>query len=127
FSEVSRRGARWLDPLNAAIAVCLMIIAVLQSQHPEPVEAAQWKSFAGASCTLFQVAWWERVMIFWLDDAAVALKDDRGNFKGGEGVWLREVAQVEFRSIVDLWGRRHAVRATLPLLAALILLAPRVL
>ncbi|KAK3629226.1 hypothetical protein LTR56_005102 [Elasticomyces elasticus] len=127
FAEVSKRGAKYLDPLNAGIAITLALIAILQTQHPFPVEGTGWKVPAAASFTLFQVAWWERVMIFCFDDAAVALKEDRANSKGGEGLWLREAANVEFARIMDCWERSHAVRATLPLIAAVILLAPRVL
>ncbi|KAK5732603.1 hypothetical protein LTR17_010418 [Elasticomyces elasticus] len=127
FAEVSKRGAKYLDPLNAGIAINLALVAILQTQHPSPIEVTEWKVSAAASFTLFQVAWWERVMIFCFDDAAAALKEDRANSKGGEGLWLREVANVEFSRIMDCWERRHAARATLPLLAALVLLAPRVL
>ncbi|KAK5680883.1 hypothetical protein LTS10_006641 [Elasticomyces elasticus] len=127
FAEVSKRGAKYLDPLNAGIAITLALVAILQTQHTSPIEGTGWKVPAAASFTLFQVAWWERVMVFWFDDAAATLKLDRASSKGGEGLWLREVANVEFARIMDCWERRHAVRATLPLVAAVILLAPRVL
>ena len=65
-------------------------------------------------------------MIFSLDDAAVAMKENQKNFEGIEGTWLQQSDQVEFRRIIDRWSLRHALRATLPLVAALILLSPMV-
>ena len=126
LEDTSRRGGIWLEPLNASVAALLAVMSFLVFQHPDSNEAAQWKIYAAASATLVQVAWWERVLIFPLDDAIAAMKDDPANFKDPACTWLETRAQVELGRLMDTWARRHAVRATLPLLAAMIALSAKI-
>jgi hypothetical protein len=81
-----------------------------------------------------QVAWWERVTIFPIEGNVERMKEDKTkeNFssKGSletEKNWLLEERGkgVVWREM-DRWMRRHAVRATLPFLAALIAVWPKV-
>lgn len=65
-------------------------------------------------------------MIFWLDDAAAALKEERRSLEEEDGEMMSGSMREELHRILDQWARRHAVRATLPLAAALMLLMPRV-
>lgn len=127
FEETSRRGGIWLEPLNAGLAVSLAVTALILAQHPDPTEAATWKFYAAASVTIVQVAWWERVTIFPLDASVAAMKDDKANFKGPEHNWLEDRSRLHFCHEIDRWTRRHFVRATLPLLGALIAVAPKIL
>jgi hypothetical protein len=126
FEETSHRGGVWLEPLNAGLAAALGTTGLILSQHPDPAEAALWKWNAAACITLVQVAWWERVTIFPIDDRVAAMKRDRQHFKDTDHKWLEDRSRMTLRRYMDSWTKRHAVRATLPLLAALIALAPKI-
>ncbi|KAK4496170.1 hypothetical protein PRZ48_012150 [Zasmidium cellare] len=123
--ETVRRGGVWLEPLNAAIAASFAILAGLSTQHASPEEAALWKYYAAASFVLVQVAWWERVFVFSLDDAIAAMKDDKTNFKG-ERPHFHSGSQPEFHRLLSRWMVMHAARPTLPFIAAVIALWPRI-
>ena len=127
MQEMARRGGIWLEPLNAFIAALLAVTALVTSQHHNPEEAKAWRYYAAASFTLLQVAWWERVTVFPLDDEIVAMKDERQCFKGADQNWLVEKSQLRLWRMMDRWTLRHGVRATLPVLAALIAASPKVL
>lgn len=127
MEEMARRGGIWLEPGNACIAALLAVVAVITSQHNDATEAAAWRYYAASSLTLLQVAWWERVTIFSLDDQIVALKDRKRDFKGPESTQMEEERGVKLSQIMDRWTLRHAVRATLPVVAAFVAVTPKVL
>lgn len=114
-----------MEPLNAAIAASFALLAVLTTQHPNAEEAALWRYYAAAAFVLVQVAWWERVFVFPIDDAIAAMKDDNSNFKR-EQPHFHDGSQREFHRLMRRWSYMHAVRATLPLVAAVVALWPRV-
>ncbi|EMD62928.1 hypothetical protein GGP41_004975 [Bipolaris sorokiniana] len=118
--ETSRRGGAWLEPLNASFAFLFGITAALLSQHSDTSVASQWKPFAASFATLLQVAWWERVMIFPLEESIANLGKGKEKSGGAEGAWMdHETSKVLHKSL-DEWSRWHAVRATLPLIGSLI-------
>ena len=125
LEETSRRGGIWLEPLNAGIVALLAATALVLSQHDDPTEAATWKNYAAASGILVQVAWWERVTIFPLDNSITVMKDNKEHFKSSERNWLNGKSQLELMRLMDSWTKRHAVRATLPFLAAMTALSPK--
>lgn len=127
MEEMARRGGIWLEPGNACIAALLAVVAVFTSQHSDPMEAATWRYYAAASFTLLQVAWWERVTIFGLDDEIVALKGERRDCKGSESIQMDRERQAKLWRIMDRWTVRHAVRAGLPVVAAFLAVTPKVL
>lgn len=98
----------------------LALTAFLASQHPDYAEAAIWKTYAVACFVVVQVGWYETVLIVPLSESIVALKE---NFKGPEQNWLEEKIQVELFRLIDTWTVRHVVRATLPLVAGMIVLS----
>lgn len=59
-------------------------------------------------------------MIFPLDRAAKAMKQDNANLKGLGSEWLDERSLVELHGLMNKWAFYHAVRASLPFAAATI-------
>lgn len=127
MEEMARRGGIWLEPLNAFIAGLLAVTALVTSQHPDPAQAKAWQYHAAASVTLLQVAWWERVTVFPLDDEIVAMKNQRPTSKEFAKGWLDQNDQRKLWRTMDRWTMRHGVRAALPVLAAFIAVSPKVL
>ena len=64
-------------------------------------------------------------MIFPLDVSIAAMKENKENFKAPEHNWLEEKSQGELLRSMDSWTKRHAVRATLPMVAGLIALSSK--
>ncbi|OAL44742.1 hypothetical protein IQ07DRAFT_549867 [Pyrenochaeta sp. DS3sAY3a] len=126
FEETSRRGGRWLEPINACFAFTFAMMALLLSQHSDPSEATNWKAYAMSSATLFQVAWWERVMIFPLERSAARLKQNKVLPENSERIWMEDSSRAILHQIMDKWCRWHIVRATLPLIASLIALSTKI-
>ena len=110
FKETSYRGGIWLEPLNASIAALLAITTLLLLNHPDPAESATWKWYGAASATLVQVAWWERVLIFPIDDSVAAMKDNKENFKGTDSAWLEPWSQAGLVRSMDSWSRRTRMK-----------------
>lgn len=127
MQEMARRGGIWLEPGNAFIAALLALTALATSQQHDPTEAAAWRYYAAASFTLVQVAWWERWKVFPLDDEIVALKESKSDGKSSEQGWLDDERLLKLWRAMDRWIVRHGVRATLPVVAALIAVAPKVI
>jgi len=123
--ETSRRGGMWLEPANAAFAVLLGINAILVSQHPDATEAELWKQYAFSSAALFQVAWWERVFIFPLEDWIAALDKEKGKAGGSEDRWMDATTGMALHRDMDKWCRYHSVRATIPFIAGLVALSAK--
>lgn len=123
--ETSRRGGMWLEPANAASAVLFGVNAILVSQHPDASEAALWKAYAISSAALFQVAWWERVFIFPLEEWIAALDKEKGKMGGSGDSWMDATTTMALHRDMDKWCRYHAVRATLPLIAGLVALSAK--
>ncbi|KAF1349187.1 hypothetical protein BDV97DRAFT_276192, partial [Delphinella strobiligena] len=120
FEETILRGFFYLRPSSIALAATLALTAYLTSRHPDPRGAEAWKMYALSCFVVVQVAWWEIVLIFPLNDAVIAMKE---KLKGPKQDWLKKADQVELVRMIDLWTKRHVVRATLPLLAGMILLS----
>ncbi|CAA9962459.1 hypothetical protein PTNB73_03360 [Pyrenophora teres f. teres] len=121
--EVSKRGGRWLDPVNGSFAFLLAFIAILVSRHPDASEAALWKYYAVSSAALFNVAWWERVFIFPLEDWIAALDKEKGKIGASSDRWMDATTGSALHRDMDKWCRYHSVRATLPLIAGLVALS----
>ncbi|KAF2847111.1 hypothetical protein T440DRAFT_456868 [Plenodomus tracheiphilus IPT5] len=125
LEETSRRGGKWLEPLNASFAFFFGINALLLSKHPNPAEAAGWKCYATASLTLLQVAWWERVMIFPLEAHIAKMRKNKPSLGEFQENCMDDPSQQVLHQSLDRWSQWHVVRATLPLVAALIALSAR--
>jgi hypothetical protein len=93
-------------------------MSILVYHEADPSEAAAWKYYAAASATLVQVAWWERLLIFPIDRAATALRSEKD---AGQG-WLDDGSLKQLHRLLDRWGWYHSMRASLPFLAALVVL-----
>ncbi|CZT15471.1 uncharacterized protein RCC_01328 [Ramularia collo-cygni] len=119
--DTAYRGGIWLEPFNAALAATLGLMSIALRYHPDPVEAASWKFFAGASFTLLQVAWWERVFIFPLDDAVMAIRDTQDRKSAANGL-SEQKKLADLHRMLDAWAVYHSVRATLPFVAAMVAL-----
>lgn len=125
LEETSRRGGKWLEPLNASFAFLLGINAFILSRHPDPTEAARWKIYATACITLLQVAWWERVMIFPLEATIAAMRKNKKEVGDSAQSWMDEASRGVLHHALDRWCQWHTVRATLPLIAALTALSAK--
>ncbi|KAF2024553.1 hypothetical protein EK21DRAFT_78413 [Setomelanomma holmii] len=125
LEETSRRGGKWLEPLNASFAFLLGLNALLLSRHPDPAEGTYWKNYATACITLLQVAWWERVFIFPLEAYIATLSKHKGSLGGSQDSWMDEASRKVLHQSLDKWCQWHAVRATLPLVAALLALSAK--
>ncbi|KAK4621834.1 hypothetical protein CLAFUW4_07536 [Fulvia fulva] len=116
--DIGRIGGRTLDPANIAVALVLVFVSVVQAQYPSFAVATSWKVPASASFMLFQVAWWEKLTIFPLERAAIAMKERlEGEKASGQGVWMGRREREEFHGLLDRWGVRHLGRAVPPVIA----------
>jgi len=123
FEETIRRGFLILQPSALLSQPHWHPQLSWASQHPQPAEAATWKSYTVACFVVMQVAWWETMLIAPLSDSIVALKE-KEKFKGPEQNWLEKKDQVKLLRLIDKWTVRHVVWATLPLVSGMIALSP---
>jgi hypothetical protein len=124
FSETTCRGHLYLKPISRIVAGLLAVTAFLVSKQADLDAAMTWKYFAAAFLTMVQVPWWEVYAIFPINDSVAAMEKIPGNFLAKDDNWLKNEAHAEFLRRMDVWTRRHIVRASLPLVAGSMLLIP---
>lgn len=126
MQEMSRRGEAWLKPGSQFLVALLALTALATWSISGAPEAEKWWCYAAASFTLAQIAWWEYVTIFALDEEILAMKQEKHDCKGGDRQDLLGKDGTErLHGLMDQWSLRHSVRATLPLAAGLLALAPK--
>lgn len=93
------------------------MLAVLTSRHPDEAISARWKIYAVAGAVIAQVAWYEVVFIFPINDEIVAMGR---KLEGSKKADLSEAERKKLLSLLERWARLHWGRILLPLVAAII-------
>lgn len=119
FEEIIRRGYRYLQPSSQLLAVALLATTALTYYHPDQDLAAEWKWYAAAALVLVQVAWYEVVLIFPINDQVIAM----GDKLEGDDIWLEEREHAKLHELIRSWRRWHFGRIAAPFVAACLTLA----
>lgn len=103
FEEVIRLGYKYLQSGSRNLAIAVLATTVLTYYHPDPAIASKWKWYAAASFTLVQVAWYEVVFIFPINDQAIAM----GDKLEGDDMWLQDREHAKLHELLRSWRRWH--------------------
>ena len=120
FDDTISRGEKYLLPSSRILAVGLVSLGILTSQHSDEAIAAMWKYYALAGFVLVQVAWYEIVFIFPINRK---VREMGKVFEGNKKSSLPDTQQKELIANLEKWKRFHTVRVILPLVGACISLA----
>ena len=102
------------------MAVSLVSLAVLTWQNPDETVATRWKYYAITGFVIAQVAWYEIVFIFPINDEIRAMNT---KFEGKEDQSLPETDHKRLISLLEKWQLLHWGRILLPLVGSIISLA----
>jgi hypothetical protein len=102
------------------MAVLLIGVTVLTSQHPDAAVAAKWKYYFVAGLILVQTAWWEIVFIFPINDE---IREMEGNFASPREAMLGEKDQKHLEELAIRWRQWHWGRILFPFISGCITLA----
>nr|OQO08206.1 hypothetical protein B0A51_18534 [Rachicladosporium sp. CCFEE 5018] len=120
FKETFRRGGVFLQPTSQALALLTASMSILCYKHPDPAMVARASWYMAAMATVFQVAWYEALFIFPINDKVAAMEKDFS--KPGDQM-LDEKDQKRLDDLIRSWQLRQSVRAALPFVAGCITLA----
>lgn len=103
FKEVIRRGYKYLQSSSRNIAIAVLATAGLTYYHPDGAVAAKRKWYAAAFGLLIQVAWYEMVFIFPINDQAIAMGE---KLEGGD-LWLADSEHARLQGLIRSWRWWH--------------------
>ncbi|OQN96920.1 hypothetical protein B0A48_17474 [Cryoendolithus antarcticus] len=86
-------------------------MGILCYKHPDPAMVARASWYMAAMATVFQVAWYEALFIFPINDKVAAMEKDFS--KPGDQM-LDEKDQKRLDDLIQSWQLRQSVRAALP-------------
>ncbi|OQO02920.1 hypothetical protein B0A48_11203 [Cryoendolithus antarcticus] len=120
FKETFRRGGVFLQPASQAFALLTSLMGILSYLHRDPAIVARASWYMAATATVFQVAWYEALFIFPINDQVAAMGK---HFSGPEEQMLDERDQKKLDDLIRSWQLRQSLRAALPFVAGCITLA----
>ena len=103
FEEIIRRGYKYLQSGSRNLGLAVLAAAVLTYYHPDENVAWKWKWYAGAFAVLMQVAWYEVVFIFPINDRVIAM----GDKLEGDDLWLTDSEHAKLHGLIRSWRRWH--------------------
>lgn len=104
-------------PSSRAMAIMLVSLTFLHSQHPNADVAGRWHYWLTAFAVLVPVAPYEILAIFPSNDRIEEMGLD---FDRREADRASKEESEELEGLIRLWQRRNILRATMPLAASLV-------
>jgi hypothetical protein len=117
FHDMVTKGFKYLQPGSRTITISLAALTYTLHQNTDRSTALRWKYWFTSFAILAQLAWYEIVKIFPINDRIAEI----GNVleQAGEDEGDKE-KRMELIELLRKWQRRNLVRAFGPLIAALI-------
>ncbi|KAH7399856.1 hypothetical protein BKA64DRAFT_777995 [Cadophora sp. MPI-SDFR-AT-0126] len=117
FHQLITLGARYMQESSRVKGLALALLTYLLYSHPDEEISGRWKWFGAALVLGAQVAWYEVVFVFPMNDRLVEMEGELKEVGEGEERKRRDrEIRAEVLRLLEQWQKWHIGRIVMPLM-----------